>query len=146
MTVQLSPDCSLPFTNQQTRRRNSSDIIRPLPTGIGNLFSRTKLDSPHACFFRNDFKHQPSRLSANIPAEAWLNIESPAPGTWIRSTDNAPVTYTNWNFAGGKPDGTGENCAYINSGAGYTWDDINCSGPKKVVCESDCSPPPSGNS
>uniref|UniRef100_A0A914W5G6 Uncharacterized protein n=1 Tax=Plectus sambesii TaxID=2011161 RepID=A0A914W5G6_9BILA len=84
--------------------------------------------------------------SAHFGSEdVWMNIKCLTAGPWFRATDNTPLTYTNWNFAGNQPD-TGDNtCGYINGGNGYRWHDRICTDGKKVVCESNCAPPPPGS-
>uniref|UniRef100_A0A914VV37 Uncharacterized protein n=1 Tax=Plectus sambesii TaxID=2011161 RepID=A0A914VV37_9BILA len=84
--------------------------------------------------------------SAHFGSEdVWMNIKCLTAGPWFRATDDTPLTYTNWNFAGNQPD-TGDNtCGYINGGNGYRWHDIACTDGKKVVCESNCAPPPPGS-
>jgi hypothetical protein len=79
-------------------------------------------------------------LLAGTTGDRWIGLtDSAAEGDWVWETGE-PLDYTNWNTAGGQPDGSsaGDDCALHDSRAAFHWGDADCAGSGDVggcLCE-----------
>ncbi|XP_063438093.1 pulmonary surfactant-associated protein D-like isoform X2 [Mytilus trossulus] len=69
------------------------------------------------------------------PGHVWIGAhDSVQESRFIWESDNTVLTYTDWNT--GEPNNAGqEDCAHMNSGAKYKWNDIQCSHKFSFICE-----------
>ncbi|VDI76635.1 Hypothetical predicted protein [Mytilus galloprovincialis] len=69
------------------------------------------------------------------PGHVWIGAhDSVQESRFIWESDNAVLTYTDWNP--GEPNNAGqEDCAHMSSGAKYRWNDVQCSHKFSFICE-----------
>ncbi|CAG2229348.1 Collagen alpha-4(VI) chain,Collagen-like protein 7 [Mytilus edulis] len=81
------------------------------------------------------YKWNDIQCSHKNPGHVWIGAhDSVQESRFIWESDNTVLTYTDWNP--GEPNNAGqEDCAHMNSGAKYKWNDIQCSRKFSFICE-----------